>query len=314
MTIPAEEQPEPLLPAADLALLDAWRSHLVRQQGRSVHTVRAYLGDAEALLRELDAAGLAVDTVTLRDLRKWLADQQRAGLSRATLQRRVAAIRQFFGWLRGSGHRADDPALLLRSPKLVRTLPPTVSSDQIAEMFAAATAQLADSGSAPDCRDLAILELLYASGIRVSELCGLDRSSLDADRRTVRVLGKGDKQRVVPVGGPAWRAIEAWSTVRDELVAPRSGEALFLGERGGRIDPRVVRRIVHRALDRVGGAPDLGPHGLRHAIATHLLEGGADLRTVQEILGHASLATTQIYTHVTSERLRTAYRQAHPRA
>ena len=162
---------------------------------------------------------------------------------------------------------------------------------------------------------MAVLELLYATGIRVSELCGLDVDDLDRDRRLVRVLGKGNKQRTVPVGAPAWRAVDAWlAGPRTALVTAESGSALFVGERGRRVDPRVVRRIVHRALSVVDGAPDLGPHGLRHAMATHLLEGGADLRSVQEILGHASLATTQIYTHVSNERLRSAYQQAHPRA
>jgi integrase/recombinase XerC len=163
-------------------------------------------------------------------------------------------------------------------------------------------------------RDVAILELLYATGIRVAELCGLDLGDVDDDRRTVRVLGKGNKQRTVPFGAPAARALETWLAVRTELAAPEAGAAVFVGDRGNRIDQRVVRRIVHRALRVVDGAPDLGPHGLRHAMATHLLEGGADLRSVQELLGHASLATTQIYTHVSDARLRAAFLQAHPRA
>ncbi len=163
-------------------------------------------------------------------------------------------------------------------------------------------------------RDVAIMEVLYASGIRVGELCGLDAASVDADRQVLRVHGKGDKERTVPIGLPAVRALAAWRGVRGLVAVPPAGEALFVGDRGARIDPRVVRRLVHRALARVPDAPDLGPHGLRHAMATHLLEGGADLRSVQEILGHASLATTQIYTHVTNERLRAAYAQAHPRA
>jgi integrase/recombinase XerC len=160
-----------------------------------------------------------------------------------------------------------------------------------------------------------MLEVLYATGVRVSELCGLDLADVDAERRVLRVLGKGRKERSVPVGLPALRALERWlSEGRPGIATAASGAAVFLGERGQRIDPRVVRRVVHAALARVEGAPDLGPHGLRHAMATHLLEGGADLRSVQEMLGHASLATTQIYTHVTDERLRQAYAQAHPRA
>jgi integrase/recombinase XerC len=164
-------------------------------------------------------------------------------------------------------------------------------------------------------RDAAIMELLYATGIRVSELCGLDVDDLDEGRNTVRVLGKGGRERTVPVGLPAVRAVAAWKRAgRPSLARPGSGPALFLGARGGRLDPRTARRVVHARLAAVAGVPDSGPHGLRHAAATHLLEGGADLRSVQEILGHASLASTQIYTHVSVERLTAAYRQAHPRA
>ena len=182
-------------------------------------------------------------------------------------------------------------------------------------MLRSAIATAAEDDTARGVRDVAILELLYASGIRVSELCGLDLGAVDEARQTVRVLGKGDKERVVPIGTPARRALDHWRARRTELVTPRSGSALFLGERlGDRIDPRIVRRVVHLAVGLVDGAPDIGPHGLRHAMATHLLEGGADLRTVQELLGHASLATTQVYTHVSGERLRTAFAQAHPRA
>ena len=164
-------------------------------------------------------------------------------------------------------------------------------------------------------RDAAIMELLYASGIRVSELCGLDIGDVDGERRSVRVLGKGGRERVVPMGIPAVRALRRWYQAgRPMLVTARSGAALFVGARGGRLDPRTARRVVHASIAAAGSVPDTGPHGLRHTAATHLLEGGADLRSVQEILGHASLATTQIYTHVSVERLLSAYRQAHPRA
>jgi integrase/recombinase XerC len=159
------------------------------------------------------------------------------------------------------------------------------------------------------------MELLYATGIRVGELCGLDLGDLDSERRTVRVLGKGGRERTVPAGIPAVRAVSAWAREgRPVFAVPGSGFALFLGARGGRLDPRTARRAVHASIAAVPGTPDSGPHGLRHAAATHLLEGGADLRSVQEILGHASLTSTQIYTHVSAERLRAAYRQAHPRA
>ncbi len=167
---------------------------------------------------------------------------------------------------------------------------------------------------AKELRDQALLEVLYATGIRVSELCGLDVDDVDRERRTIRVLGKGGRERVVPLGLPALDAVDAWRVRgRPILVCGRSGPALFLGVKGGRIDQSAVRRVVHARLGEAG-VTDMGPHGLRHTAATHLLEGGADLRSVQELLGHASLGTTQIYTHVSIERLRAAYQQAHPRA
>jgi integrase/recombinase XerC len=173
----------------------------------------------------------------------------------------------------------------------------------------------ADDGSPEGIRDRVALELLYGTGIRVSELTGLDLSDVDRGRRTLRVLGKGAKQRTVPYGVPADRALQVWlDDGRPALLTERSGNALLLGSRGGRLDPRMVRRRVHALLRAVPDAPDLGPHGLRHTAATHVLEGGADLRAVQELLGHATLATTQIYTHVSVERLRSTYEQAHPRA
>jgi integrase/recombinase XerC len=172
----------------------------------------------------------------------------------------------------------------------------------------------AEEPSAIGIRDVAMLELLYATGMRVSELCGLDVVDVDDARRAIRVLGKGDKERAVPMGRPAAEALDAWLRVRVAVATPEAGSAVFVGERGRRIDPRVVRRVVYRSLRLVEGAPAMGPHGLRHAMATHLLEGGADLRAVQEILGHASITTTQVYTHVTSDRLRDAFRLAHPRA
>jgi integrase/recombinase XerC len=180
---------------------------------------------------------------------------------------------------------------------------------------ASATQAEAAAEAAVVLRDAAVLELFYATGIRVSELCGLDPGHFDHGRRTVRVRGKGDKERTVPVGAPALRAVTRWLDAgRPVLATAASGPALFLGVRGGRLDPRAARRIVHDRLREAGASRDTGPHGLRHSAATHLLEGGADLRSVQEILGHSSPATTQIYTHVSIERLKSSYRQAHPRA
>jgi integrase/recombinase XerC len=306
-------KPEESLPAAFATLVDDYARHLRLQRELSVHTVRAYTGDVTGLLRHLQRLGLtSLDEVTIRALRSWLAREQTRGQSRSTLQRRSAAVRVFFTWAQATGRAATNPAAALRSPRKERPLPPHLSQ-------AEAAAMLDTAGTAADpavvLRDLALLEVLYATGVRVAELCGLDLDDVDTERRLVRVVGKGDKERSVPVGLPALRAVERYlRDGRRALATPTSGPAVFLGERGGRMDPRVVRRVVHAALGRVAGAPDLGPHGLRHAMATHLLEGGADLRSVQEMLGHASLATTQIYTHVTDERLRQAFARAHPRA
>ena len=300
-------------------LLDAWAHHLSAGRNASANTVRAYTGDLQHLTDYLERteSGTLAD-VDLRTLRRWLAGMHAAGAERATMQRRAAAARVFFSWAHGTGRITSDPATGLRSPRVDRTLPPTLEAEQARAVLEAvadrAAAEEEPVARARALRDVAILEVLYASGIRVGELCGLDAASLDADRQVLRVRGKGDKERTVPLGLPAVRALAAWTGVRSLIATPSAREALFVGDRGARIDPRVVRRLVHRALARVPDAPDLGPHGLRHAMATHLLEGGADLRSVQEILGHASLATTQIYTHVTNERLRAAYTQAHPRA
>ena len=300
-------------------LTEAWVRHLRAERNVSANTVRAYAGDLAHLVDYLDRTGSgALADVDLRTLRRWLAGMHAAGAERATMQRRAAAARVFFAWAHSTGRLAADPATGLRSPRVDRRLPPTVEVDQ-ARLMIEGLVERADAETDPVLRaraqrDVAIVEVLYAGGIRVGELCSLDASSVDADRQVLRVHGKGDKERTVPVGDPALRALAAWCSVRELIAAPAAGPALFVGDRGGRIDPRVVRRLVHRALASVPDAPDLGPHGLRHAMATHLLEGGADLRSVQEILGHASLATTQIYTHVSAERLRTAYLQAHPRA
>jgi integrase/recombinase XerC len=298
------------------SLLESYVRHLALQRNLSEHTVRAYRGDVAGMLVHLRRLGLgSLDEATLGSVRSWLAKQGSLGKSRATLQRRSVAIRTFFGWAHQTGLTPTDPAAKLRSPRTVRRLPPTLEQAEATEMMAAALAAAAESGGPLALRDVAILETLYATGVRVSELAGLDLDDVDTHRRTLRVLGKGRKERTVPIGGPALRALAAWlNGPRQALVRPEAGAAVFLGAHGRRIDPRVVRRVVHQALRVVGGAPDLGPHGLRHAMATHLLDGGADLRSVQEMLGHASLATTQIYTHVTDDRLRRAYQQAHPRA
>jgi len=312
---PATERETDALPEAMARLLGDYERHLSAERDLTPHTVRAYVGDIGSLLDHAGRLGLDdVAELDLRSLRSWLARQQTSGLSRTTLARRATAARVFTAWLARTGRIPSDVGASLGSPRSRRTLPSVLRADEAAELVRAAAVR-ADDGSPTGLRDVAMLELMYATGIRVGELVGLDLDDVDRDRDLVRVLGKGRKERSVPFGRPARRALDGWLTAgRPHLVTSGSGPALFLGARGGRIDQRAVRTMVHRRIADVPGAPDIGPHGLRHTAATHLLEGGADLRSVQELLGHASLATTQLYTHVTTDRLRTAYRQAHPRA
>jgi integrase/recombinase XerC len=306
----ADELPEPMA-----RLLGEYERHLVSERDLATHTVRAYLGDVAGLLQHAARLGHVDATrLDLRTLRSWLAKQQTVGRSRTTLARRATAARVFTAWLLRTGRAESDAGASLGSPKAHPSLPPVLRADEAADLIRTA-ARLADDGSPVGIRDVAMLELLYATGIRVGELVGLDLDHVDRDRNVVRVLGKGRKERAVPFGHPAARALERWlAHGRPALRVEGAGAALFLGARGRRIDQRAVRTLVHRRIAEVPGAPDIGPHGLRHTAATHLLEGGADLRSVQELLGHASLATTQLYTHVTTDRLRRAYQQAHPRA
>jgi integrase/recombinase XerC len=300
------------LPPALAAALEGYEECLTGERDLSAHTVRGYVTDAVWLLDHLARrGGTRVDDLDLAALRSWLAQGRARGAGRATTARRAAAARSFTAWLRRAGLTPEDVGLRLVSPKAHRTLPDVLAPDQ-----ARAVVESAAGAEEPvGLRDAAVLELLYASGIRVSELVGLDVDDVDRGRRLLRVLGKGRKERSVPYGAPAERALDAWLVRgRPALATADSGPALLLGVRGRRLDAREARRTVHAAVARTAGAPDVGPHGLRHSAATHVLEGGADLRSVQELLGHASLATTQIYTHVTVERLRAVHAQAHPRA
>ncbi|HWH30327.1 MAG TPA: tyrosine-type recombinase/integrase [Mycobacteriales bacterium] len=299
------------LPPALADALERFADHLRLELDRSAHTVRAYVGDVSSLLGHAAASGVADPAdLDLAVLRGWLAAQRAAGAARATLARRGAAARTFTAWASRTGLVASDPGPMLGTPRAVRALPDVLRQDEAARLLDAV-----DGSSPEDLRDRLVLELLYATGIRVGELCGLDVDDVDRERRVVRVLGKGAKERSVPFGVPAEQALEVWlAHGRPRWATARSGPALLLGRRGGRLDPRAARAVVHRRLAAVPGAPDVGPHGLRHSAGTHLLEGGADLRAVQEMLGHATLASTQIYTHVSVERLRTTYERAHPRA
>ena len=303
------------LPEGLTRVLGEYERHLRSERDLSAHTVTAYMADIAGLFEHAVRLGIteAAD-LDLRTLRSWLAKQQTMGRSRTTLARRATAARVFTGWLARTGRAPTDAGSSLGSPKPHRTLPAVLRADEARALIDAAT-EIADDGSPVGLRDVAMLEVLYATGIRVGELVGLDVDDIDRDRNVLRVFGKGRKERAVPFGRPAARALDFWLRHgRPALALDGAGAALFLGVRGRRIDQRAVRRLVHQRLVDVPGAPDMGPHGLRHSAATHLLEGGADLRSVQEMLGHASLATTQRYTHVTTERLRRAYQQAHPRA
>jgi integrase/recombinase XerC len=295
------------------AILDEFDQYLELQCLRSAHTRRAYLGDLRSLFGFLEGRG-GLDALSLPLLRSWLAAGAGAGAARTTLARRTSAVKTFTAWAARRGLLDGDPGARLQVPKAHRTLPAVLRQDQALQAMAAAKSG-AEQGDPLALRDRLIVEMLYATGIRVSELCGLDIDDVDIHHRLVRVLGKGNKQRSAPFGVPATDALNAWlADGRPALVTAESGPALLLGARGRRLDVRQARTVVHQTVAAVDGAPDIGPHGLRHSAATHLLEGGADLRIVQELLGHSSLATTQLYTHVAVSRLRAVHDQAHPRA
>ena len=297
-------------------LLTAFERNLKVERNLSPHTIRAYMGDLKSLLLHLEKLGLSdISALELTHLRSWLANQAVKGGARTTLARRAVSVRMFTKWALKNKFLISDVGASLATPKGHRTLPGVldVNNAQIA-MDSMAT-RAAQEQTPISLRDVAMVELLYATGARVGELCGLDIGDIDYSRNTIRVLGKGDKERVIPMGRPAVAALEIYlKDGRQALVSTQSANAVFLGLRGKRIDQRTVRTVVYEALSAIEGIERMGPHALRHSAATHLLEGGADLRTVQEILGHASLATTQIYTHVSSTRLQKVFKQAHPRA
>ncbi len=288
--------------------IEAFTSYLNRERSLSDNTIRAYIGDLESFSSHLNALGVNdLSALNISHLRSWLANQQSKGASRTTLSRRATSIKLFTKWAHKEGLLPTDAGFNLATPKAHRILPEILDVKQADIAMQSLESFAEESGEITAIRNLAMVEMLYASGARVSELCGLDLKDIDYDRQTIRVIGKGSKERVIPIGRPAIAALEKWLAVRSQLANDKSGNAVFLGARGKRIDQRQVREVVYKTIE-------LGPHALRHSAATHLLEGGADLRTVQEILGHASLSTTQIYTHVSAERLHSAFKQAHPRA
>ena len=319
----------------DPAYIDAveeFDEHLHLERGASLHTRRAYLTDVCLLLAQQedpDGRGLPLPDIEAGNLRAWLLEMSRTGAAPATIARRIAAVRRFFAHCLRTGRISADPSTRLRSPKRPARLPAVLQQEHAVSVLAAAqvgetqqTEQTTDhpqvpatTQSAVALRDAAVLELLYATGLRVAELVSLDIDDVDRDARLATVVGKGGRMRRVPYGAPAARALEAWlADGRPDVATARSGPALLLGVRGGRLDVRQVRRIVQEATRAVPGAPELSPHGFRHSAATHMVENGADIRQVQEYLGHAALSSTQIYTHVSRGRLAAVYNQAHPRA
>ncbi|MEN9454403.1 MAG: hypothetical protein RLZZ19_890 [Actinomycetota bacterium] len=302
--------------ALDKELEEAYYAHLLNERNLSDNSIRAYIADLESLLIHVNQLGVTeFSQLTINHIRSWLANLQSRGSARSSITRRVVSIRAFTYWGARNGWLEADIGRDLVAPKPERHLPEVLDIERASMALEALHLRASEEPSPLAIRDVAIVETLYGSGIRVSELTGLNLDDVDRERSTLRVIGKGNKERVVPIGNPAMRALDRWiSEGRPELSSDATQRALFLGSRGKRIDQRVVRDVVYDATETVGAEKRLGPHALRHSAATHLLEGGADLRTVQEILGHSSLSTTQIYTHVSEERIKKAYEQAHPRA
>jgi integrase/recombinase XerC len=302
-----------VVPATTEQVTAAFATHLRADRGVSTHTIRAYTGDVRHVLAFARRRGVEWHQVDLATLRAWLSSMVAGRLSRATIARRGAAVRSFYAWALEAGLVTTNPADRLVTAQAGTSLP-TALGVQPARDLVEVARQAAEGGDCVAIRDWTVLELLYATGVRVGELVTADVDDVDRGARLLKVMGKGAKQRVVPFGLPAARALDAWLTSgRPGMVTSASGPALVLGSRGGRIDQRQVRTLVHRAA-QAAGVEDIAPHALRHTAATHLLHGGSDLRSVQEILGHATLATTQRYTHVSADRLRLSYLQAHPRA
>lgn len=281
----------------------------------SVHTLRAYRGDLDLFVQSLPSADATqLDSITLEDCRTWVWGMSTKGDSASSIARRVSAVKSLFHWLHARGDTSTNIASRLAAPKKPRHLPRVVTKSTMADVLESLNA-LAETGDPIAIRDLALWELMYASALRVSEVVGIQESDIDWTDRTVRVLGKGNKERIVPFGEPARVALLAYRDHgRPGLPVAEETTSFFVGARGKKLTTRTVYELVSRIIGEIPGQGPKGPHTLRHTAATHLLDGGADLRSVQEILGHASVGTTQIYTHVSSERLKAAYKTAHPRA
>jgi integrase/recombinase XerC len=301
--------------------VSAFLTHLEKERDVSPHTVAAYRRDltdlAAFLAQHLGVARVDWAAIDRLAMRSWLAHLARRGLSKRSSARALSAARSFFRFMHRSDLVEANPARAVGSPKLEKYLPGHLDRAQVETLLAAAATR-AQEGRFTDVRDLAILELFYSTGLRISELRGIDGRDLDLLAGSVKVRGKGRKERIVPIGGPAQRALRAYERARDDLrakvgaTADRS--AFFLSQRGARMSPKTLHNAVTARLSGVDEGAGLSAHALRHTFATHLLDGGADLRAVQELLGHASVSTTQIYTHTSVERLKRVYRDAHPRA
>ena len=299
-------------------MIDAWGVYLRANLAVSEHTLRAYVSDLRSFTTYCQVDELSTENirrvVSLRAIRAWLASLVQQGKSRSTISRRTASIRSFTAWAYRRGYLDSDPGLLVTSARGDQKLPQVQTPSDTAELLSYAATRTREENSPAAIRDWTILETIYATGIRVSEVCSLDTTSIDQQGMTLRVIGKGNKERVVPFTRACLSALQAWlSHGRPSLAIPEAGRALFVGDKGRRIDPRVIRSMIHRMCAQAG-VRDLAPHALRHTAATHILAGGADLRAVQEMLGHSSLQTTQRYTHVDAQRLSAIYKQAHPRA
>lgn len=299
-----------------LEIIDEFSEFLSVRRGYSENTVRAYRQDLNAFSEFLRDGDLgAVESVDINTLRMWLGDLSRKCLDSSSISRKGASLRSFYGWCVETGRIESDPTARLVTPRSGKTLPNVLTKEQMLQMLQYAQDQISETdGSAGTLRIVAALELMYSSGLRVSEVSALNIVDFDQSQHLVRLHGKGDKERIVPVGRPAARALVAWlKHGRHQFISVGTDSALFLGKRGGRWGVRSIREELGR-LSEHSGIPHVAPHDVRHTMATHFLEGGSDLRTVQEVLGHASLQTTQRYTHVSADRLKQVFSQAHPRA
>ena len=309
------------LPSKYMSLIDDYIDYVRANKGLGERTQRAYKSDILQCLAWCNRHGFNnISDLTTDDLRSWMADESRSH-ARSSLARKVVAVRGFFAWCQHVEYIKSDPAETLMTPKIKNMLPSVLDEYQAESLMnnvdskANVSSSCTKNQKAVELRNAAILELLYATGIRVGELTSLNIQDINFSSHTIKVTGKGNKQRVVPFGVPAYKALSAWISKdgREILLRNSVEEAVFLGARGKRIDQRLVRQIVHDEA-KSAHVPDISPHALRHSAATHMLNGGADLREVQELLGHSSLNTTQRYTHVSIESLKRKYSQAFPRA